>query len=378
MRSHSFDCQGLHLVWHPCSGTPGISCCHTEESYGSQDTAVLCTILIFSSGPIAGRAALTDNFDACRDLSGRRMRHVNADKKLADWAAHARDRELQKAAAKNLREQERAAQQEVEQQVRLLPPGTQLLLLKMGCQACTGARGCSSADSRASGSAAGIARLLFSDAMHCQDAQASSVLHTGLVFNCGGAVQVDMDDVKVAQDAALANVLSAVESALASAPAKRKPEAGQPSMLPAKRQKASGHMLGLDADLSSDSEEEQDDASDAGANPAGAAPTCAAIADAPGQTAKGPGAVKEIVIETVQVSALEAQVPGDSSSLDSEQEALHSLAEPAQPAHGSSSALEVTPVPQATEPSQPQEVSALPLALILLGFWALFNNILSA
>ncbi len=61
---------------------------------------------------------MTDNFDACRDLSGRRMRHVNADKKLAEWAAQAKERELEKDAAKRLRDQERAARQEVEQQVR--------------------------------------------------------------------------------------------------------------------------------------------------------------------------------------------------------------------------------------------------------------------
>ena len=67
----------------------------------------------------AGRAALTDNFDACRDLSGRRLRHVNADKKLAEWAAQARERELEKVAAKHIRDQERAAQQEAEQQVRI-------------------------------------------------------------------------------------------------------------------------------------------------------------------------------------------------------------------------------------------------------------------
>lgn len=68
-------------------------------------------------------------------------------------------------------------------------------------------------------------------------------------------LQVDLDDVKVAQDAALANVLSAVESALASAPGKRKPTA---ALKPAKRQKAPRHMSGLDGDLSSDSDEEQD------------------------------------------------------------------------------------------------------------------------
>ena len=29
------------------------------------------------------RGSQTENFDACRDLSGRRLRHVNADKQLA-------------------------------------------------------------------------------------------------------------------------------------------------------------------------------------------------------------------------------------------------------------------------------------------------------
>lgn len=28
---------------------------------------------------------ITDNFDACRDLSGRRIRHVEAEKKLKQW-----------------------------------------------------------------------------------------------------------------------------------------------------------------------------------------------------------------------------------------------------------------------------------------------------
>lgn len=38
----------------------------------------------------------TENFDACRDMSGRRMRHVNAEKKLKEWKYEARERELEK------------------------------------------------------------------------------------------------------------------------------------------------------------------------------------------------------------------------------------------------------------------------------------------
>ena len=70
-----------------------------------------------------------------------------------------------------------------------------------------------------------------------------------------------MDDVKIAQDAALANVMSAVESALASAPAKRPSD---PALLPAKRQKGPRHMIDLDGDLLSDSDEEPDQEADIG------------------------------------------------------------------------------------------------------------------
>lgn len=40
----------------------------------------------------------TNNFDACRDMSGRRLRHVNAEKKLDEWKAEAEDRKLEKLA----------------------------------------------------------------------------------------------------------------------------------------------------------------------------------------------------------------------------------------------------------------------------------------
>ncbi len=108
-----------------------------------------------------------------------------------------------------------------------------------------------------------------------------------------------MDDVKVAQDAALANVMSAVESALASAPAKRKPDTMLP---PAKRQKAPRHMSGLDNDLSSDSDEEPDGDADAGA----------AGGDAPLQ--------KEV--ETVDQQETAAKRGNASGSSGSEQEAV--------------------------------------------------------
>ncbi|KAK9830133.1 hypothetical protein WJX72_009938 [[Myrmecia] bisecta] len=64
-----------------------------------------------------GKAALTDNFDACRDLSGRRLRHANAEQKLAEWSAEARKRELEKQAKKALKEQEKQARREERSQV---------------------------------------------------------------------------------------------------------------------------------------------------------------------------------------------------------------------------------------------------------------------
>ena len=60
----------------------------------------------------AGRAILTDNVDACRDLSGRRLRQANAEKRLAEWAAEAKERELEKVALKHLKQQQKATQKE--------------------------------------------------------------------------------------------------------------------------------------------------------------------------------------------------------------------------------------------------------------------------
>ena len=67
----------------------------------------------------AGRAILTDNVDACRDLSGRRLRQANAEKRLAEWAAEARERELEKVALKHVKEQQKATQKEERAQVTI-------------------------------------------------------------------------------------------------------------------------------------------------------------------------------------------------------------------------------------------------------------------
>jgi len=56
----------------------------------------------------AGKHKLTDNFDACRDLQGRRIRHKTAAQKLQDWQASAQERELERIAAREAKEAERA------------------------------------------------------------------------------------------------------------------------------------------------------------------------------------------------------------------------------------------------------------------------------
>ncbi|KAE9616039.1 hypothetical protein Lal_00017207 [Lupinus albus] len=47
----------------------------------------------------------TDNFDACRDMSGRRLRHVNAEKRLQEWRETEEERKLEKVAEEFLKKQ---------------------------------------------------------------------------------------------------------------------------------------------------------------------------------------------------------------------------------------------------------------------------------
>ena len=54
----------------------------------------------------AARNAATSNFDACRDLSGRRMRHVIGEQKIRDFAARAEERELEAAALRHINSRE--------------------------------------------------------------------------------------------------------------------------------------------------------------------------------------------------------------------------------------------------------------------------------
>lgn len=57
----------------------------------------------------AGRK--TNNFDACRDMSGRRLRHVNAEKRLEEWRAEAKDRKLEKLAEEFLKKKAKEVKQ---------------------------------------------------------------------------------------------------------------------------------------------------------------------------------------------------------------------------------------------------------------------------
>jgi len=54
----------------------------------------------------------TTNFDACRDLNGKRLRHINAVKKMEEWKKGAQERELQKIALKHIRDLARESKRE--------------------------------------------------------------------------------------------------------------------------------------------------------------------------------------------------------------------------------------------------------------------------
>lgn len=60
---------------------------------------------------------ITDNFDACRDLSGRRVRHVEAEKKLKEWEKESKERELEQLALKHMKDMARQAKKDRDYQV---------------------------------------------------------------------------------------------------------------------------------------------------------------------------------------------------------------------------------------------------------------------
>jgi hypothetical protein len=62
---------------------------------------------------------ITDNFDAMRDLSGRRVRHVEAEKKLKQWEQESKERELEQLALKHMKDMARQARKERDFQVNV-------------------------------------------------------------------------------------------------------------------------------------------------------------------------------------------------------------------------------------------------------------------
>lgn len=83
-----------------------------------------CTVLLRLRGGKGGFGSLlrgaatkagqkkTSNFDACRDMSGRRLRHVNAEKKLKEWKAEAKERDLEKTAEDFLKKQRKTEEED--------------------------------------------------------------------------------------------------------------------------------------------------------------------------------------------------------------------------------------------------------------------------
>lgn len=61
---------------------------------------------------------VTTNFDAMRDLSGRRLRNQTIEKKLEAWKAAAPERELEKVALQHIKELARQQRREAAEEVR--------------------------------------------------------------------------------------------------------------------------------------------------------------------------------------------------------------------------------------------------------------------
>jgi hypothetical protein len=61
---------------------------------------------------------VTSNFDAMRDLQGRRIRHSKCDEKLEEWRGKAHERELEKIAMKHIKEVAKEERRKVKYEVR--------------------------------------------------------------------------------------------------------------------------------------------------------------------------------------------------------------------------------------------------------------------
>ncbi len=61
---------------------------------------------------------VTNNFDAMRDLQGRRIRHSKCEEKLEEWRNQAHERELEKIALRHIKEVSKEKKKEQKYQVR--------------------------------------------------------------------------------------------------------------------------------------------------------------------------------------------------------------------------------------------------------------------
>jgi len=104
-----------------------VDCCTLSDSGISSHSTV--HLLLRLCGGKGGFGALlrgqgrdgkiTDNFDAMRDLSGRRVRHVEAEKKLKEWQADAKERELEKVAMQHMKEMAKQAKRQHNHEVNV-------------------------------------------------------------------------------------------------------------------------------------------------------------------------------------------------------------------------------------------------------------------
>jgi len=97
---------------------------HSHITFSEDGGLASCTLLLRLRGGKGGFGSLlrgaatkagqkkTSNFDACRDMSGRRLRHVNAEKKLKEWKADAEERELEKTAEEFLKKDKKAKEED--------------------------------------------------------------------------------------------------------------------------------------------------------------------------------------------------------------------------------------------------------------------------
>ena len=100
--------SGFHL--RLVTGTSEVTDTATLTADHASRIFPTCTVLLRLVGGKGGFGSLlrgqgaaaqqkkTTNFDACRDMNGRRMRHVNAEKKLKDWKHESSERQLEKTA----------------------------------------------------------------------------------------------------------------------------------------------------------------------------------------------------------------------------------------------------------------------------------------